>query len=459
MDTQKIDLFENYKISKAVAKLAVPSVLGTLVMILYNIADTYFVGMLNNPVETAAVSLAAPVVLAFNAITNLFGVGTASMMSRSLGKRDYETVKRTAAFGFYLSAICALLVSVFYSIFKSDVLHLLGANEITFESTGNYLFWTVTFGAIPAIMNVILSNLIRAEGEAFHASIGVMSGCFLNIILDPFFVLPQFLGMGAAGAGFATFISNCVSMLYLLIIIFIKRKTSCVCLNPLKFGFRKDIVCEVFGVGIPASIQNLLNVTGTIILNNFTASYGEAAISAMGICHKVNLMPLYVSMGITQGVMPLISYNFSSGNRKRMKDSIIYVLKLTIVITVLFAASYYIFAGNLVKLFMKDDQTILHGSILLRAMNLGIPFLAVDFAAVAVYQAIGKGKYALFFAIARKIILEIPAIIILDKIYPLYGMGYSQPFAEFVLAIAAVFMLRHIFKLPAGEEIKKSGKN
>lgn len=454
MNAEKINMFENEAIPKAVAKLAVPSVLGTLVMILYNIADTYFVGMINNPIETAAVSLAAPVVLAFNAVTNLFGVGSASMMSRSLGKRDYETVKRTAAFGFYLSGICAVLISIIYFIFEKSFLHLLGANEITSFTTSKYLFWTVTCGAVPAILNVILSNMVRAEGEALHASIGVMSGCILNIILDPFFVLPRFLNMGAAGAGLATCISNTISMLYLLIVIFLKRKTTCICLNPLKFGFRKDIVKEVFGVGIPASIQNLLNVAGTILLNNCTAVYGESAVSAMGICHKVNLMPLYVSMGITQGVMPLISYNYSSGDRKRMKDTIIYVLKLTIIITILFAVGYYIFAGNLIKIFMKDEMIIGHGTILLRAMSLGIPFLAIDFMAVAVYQSIGKGKYSLYFAIARKIILEIPAILILNKFYPLYGMGYSQTFAEFVLAIAALFMLNHIFKSSAGEEIK-----
>ena len=446
MDSKKIDLFENYSIPKAVAKLAVPSVLGTLVMILYNIADTYFVGMINDSVETAAVSLAAPIVLAFNAITNLFGVGSASMMSRSLGKKDYETVKRTAAFGFYFAGFFAVLISLFYTLFQNSCMTLLGANEVTSSSTQKYLFWTVTCGAIPAILNVILSNMVRAEGEALHASIGVMSGCILNIILDPFFVLPRFLGMGAEGAGFATFISNCVALSYLIIVIIKKRRTTCVCLNPLKFCFRKDIIKEVFGVGVPASIQNLLNVTGTIILNNFTAVYGEAAISAMGICHKVNLMPLFVSMGITQGVMPLISYNYSSGNSKRMKDIIVYVLKLTVIITVIFAVGYYVFSPNLIKLFMKDEMIIQHGTILLRAMSLGIPFLAIDFSAVAVYQAIGKGKYSLFFAISRKIILEIPAIIILNRIYPLYGMGYSQTFAEFVLAIASIFMLKHIFK-------------
>lgn len=445
MDQTKIDLFENYSIPKAVAKLAIPSLFGTLVMVLYNIADTYFVGMLNDAVETAAVSLAAPALLAFNAINNLFGVGSSSMMSRSLGKKDYDTVKKTSSFSFYMALFCALLISFLYSLLKYPVLRLLGADTNTSQATANYLFWTVTLGAIPSILNVVLSNMVRSEGESLHASIGVMSGCFFNMILDPFFVLPDFLGFGAAGAGLATFVSNCFATLYLLTIIFIKRKTTCISLTPSNFVFRKDIIKEVFGVGIPASIQNLLNVTGTIILNNFTAVFGAAALSAMGICHKINMMPVFISMGITQGVMPLISYNYSSGNRKRMKNSILFVLKITITITVIIAFINYVFADKLIELFMKDEMIILHGSKLLRAMTIGIPFLAIDFSGVAVYQAIGKGRYSLIFAIMRKIVLEIPAIIVFNKIYPLYGLGYSQPFAEIILSIAALFLLKHIF--------------
>ena len=279
LDQKKIDLFENYSIPKAIAQLAIPSVFGTLVMVLYNIADTYFVGMLNNSVETAAVSLAAPALLAFNAINNLFGVGASSMMSRSLGKKDYETVKRTASFSFYMAVFCALLISIFYSLYKNPVLKLLGADDITKDATARYLFWTVTLGAIPAILNVVLSNMVRSEGESLHASIGVMSGCFLNIILDPFFVLPQFLGMGAAGAGCATFIANCFSLLYLLAVVFKKRKTTCVCLNPVKFSFRKD------------SDKQIVFTVDNCALHGFKTNYDFAFYQELGeryreICNK-----------------------------------------------------------------------------------------------------------------------------------------------------------------------------
>ena len=445
MDGKKTELFEQYSIPRAVAALALPSVMSTVVMILYNIADTFFVGLLSDPVETAAVSLAAPALLAFNAVNNLFGVGGASFIGRSFGRKDYDTAKRCSVFVFYSALIISVLISLAYVLFKAPLLKLLGADETTAASTAEYLKWTVLCGAVPAIMNMILSNLVRSEGVAMQAGIGVISGCILNIILDPFFVLPQFLGMGAAGAGCATFISNCFSLIYLLGVMFFRRRVTALSLNPGIFAFNRNITREVFNVGIPAAVQNLLNVTGSVILNNFTAGYGADAVSAMGIAHKINLLPLYITMGITQGVMPFISYNWTS-NRQRMKEACLFLLKATVAITLVLGAAMYFFAGGLMRLFISDAGVIAHGQILLKEMATGIPFLALDFMGVAVFQSIGKGKASLIFAISRKILLEIPAIIILNMLYPLYGMGYSQPAAEFVLSIAAVFMLRKIFR-------------
>lgn len=446
MDSKKIRLFETTPIPVAVAKLSIPAVVSTIVMVVYNLADTYFVGYLNNTVESSAVTLAAPALLAFNAVTNLFGVGGSSLMSRLLGSHEYEKVKKTSVFCFYSAMALAILISAFALFFNAPFMKLLGADEMTKDATSRYVFWTVVLGAVPAIGNVMLSNIIRSEGESLHASVGVISGCLLNIILDPFFVWPQFLGMGAAGAGFATFVSNTVACFYILTVIFIKRKTTCVSLNPILFRFDKSIIKEVFGVGIPASIQNLLNVTGTVILNRFTKDFGPSAVTAMGNAHKMNMLPLYLTMGMTQGIMPLISYNYSSGNRKRMKDAIVFVLKISIVIALSLTALIYVFADKLIRFLIDNDEVVMHGEKLLREMSIGILFLAIDFLAVAVFQAIGKGLYSLVFAITRKIVLEIPAIIILNKIYPLYGMGFSQVISEFVLAIAGVIMLVFIFK-------------
>lgn len=443
---EKIELFENMPVRKAVMKLSVPTVLSSLVMVIYNLADTYFVGMLNNPIENSAVTLAAPLLLAFNAVNNLFGVGSSSMMSRALGRKDYDTVYRSSAFGFYCSVISGALFSLLYMVLHIPLLKVLGADSETMAATAQYLKWTVGCGAVPAILNVVLAYLVRAEGASLHASVGTMSGCILNIILDPFFVLPQFLNMGAAGAGLATFISNCFACIYFFILLFIKRKSTYVCISPKKFGFKKEIVSGVFAVGIPASIQNLLNVTGMTVLNNFTAAFGSSAVAAMGIAQKINMIPMQVALGFSQGIMPLISYSYASKNVKRMKKSLVFSSEISIGFLLMATIGFYIFSGGLISLFMQNAAIVAYGSRFLRGMCLSLPFLCMDFIAVGVFQACGMGKKSLIFAIMRKIVLEIPALFLLNYIYPLYGLAYAQTVSEIILAIAAVITLASLFK-------------
>ena len=445
-DAQKTELFESMPIHRAVMKLAIPTVLSSLVMVLYNLADTYFVGMLNNAVENAAVTLAAPLLLAFNAVNNLFGVGSSSMMSRSLGKKDYETVYRSAAFGFYCSIFAGLLFSVAYTVFQVPLLNLLGATEETLGATIGYARWTVTFGAVPAILNVVLAYLVRAEGAAMHASIGTMSGCFLNILLDPIFILPWGLNMGAEGAGLATFLSNCVACLYFFVLLYVKRGRTYVCVNPKMFSFKRHIVVGVCAVGIPASIQNLLNVTGMSVLNNFTSAFGSNAVAAMGIAQKINSVTVQIALGLSQGIMPLISYNYASGNIKRMKKTFFFTARIALVFLVLMEIAYYAGARTWVGLFMQDQQIVDYGARFLRGFCLGMPFLAIDFLAVGVFQACGLGKNAFLFAILRKVVLEIPALFLLNALFPLYGLAYAQFAAELVLAIAAVIVLARLFR-------------
>lgn len=442
---QKADLFESVPIPRAVAQLAIPTILSSLVMVIYNMADTYFVGMINDPIQNAAVALASPVLLAFNAVNNLFGVGCSSMMGRALGRKDYDTVRQSSAFGFYCSLFSGMMFSLLCLVFRQPLLLVLGADADTLAATGEYLHWTVICGAAPAILNVVLAYMVRSEGASLHASVGTMSGCILNIILDPVFILPQGLNMGAAGAGLATFLSNCVACLYFFVLLYAKRRTTFVCVLPHKFGLQKTIVLGVCAVGIPAAIQNLLNVTGMTILNNFTSSYGADAVAAMGITQKINMVPMQVALGFSQGIMPLISYNYASGNIKRMKESLFFVVRLMIPALVAVSLLYYFGAGTLVGAFMKNEEIIAYGTRFLRGFCLGIPFICVDFLAVGVFQAIGMGKAALSFALLRKIALEIPALYILNALFPLYGLAYAQFTAEFVLAVAAVIMLGRIF--------------
>ena len=446
MQQDRTLLFEETPIPKAVATLAVPTILSSLVMVLYNLADTYFVGMLNDPVQNAAVTLAAPVMLAFNAVNNLFGVGSSSMMSRALGRRDYDTVAKSSTFGFWCAILSGLAFSLLCTLFKSPLLGLLGADATTRTATEAYMFWTVTCGAAPAILNVVMAYMVRSEGSAMHASIGTMSGCFLNIILDPIFIMPWGLNMGAAGAGLATFLSNCFACLYFMVLLFVKRGRTYVCIDPRKLSFESSIVGGVCMVGIPAAIQNLLNVTGMTILNNFTSAYGADAVAAMGICQKIYMVPMYVSQGISQGIMPLISYNYSSGNVPRMRHTISFSRKAALTIIISVAALFFLFPGTFVEMFMKNETIIEYGSHLLRGFCLGLPFLSIDFLAVGVFQAVGMGRESFLFAILRKIILEIPALFILNAVFGLYGLCYAQFTAEVILAIAAILILKKLFR-------------
>lgn len=436
-------LFESAPVPKAVFSMAAPTIASSLVMVLYNLADTFFVGMLNNPVQNAAVTLAAPVLLAFNAINNLFGVGSSSMMSRALGRGDLDTVKRSASFGFWCSVLCGALLSFGVALLSLPLLHLLGATSENIAPTSDYLFWTTICGAIPSILNVVMAYMVRSEGASLHASIGTMSGCFLNIILDPVFILPWGLNMGAAGAGLATFLSNCCACAYFFVLLFFRRSSTNISLKPMMPT--KDVVLGVCGVGIPASIQNLLNVTGMTILNNFASAYGSNAVAAIGIAQKINQVPFYIANGLSQGLMPLTSYNYASGNHTRMKKCFYFAAKTSISFLIVITLFYWMNSELLVSLFMKNEEIVSYGSALLHGMCLALPFLAFDFLAVGVFQATGMGRLSLIFAIFRKIIFEIPAMIVLNMIFPLYGLGYSQTVAEILLAAIAFFVLRNLF--------------
>ena len=443
---EKTLLFEQTPIPKAVFTLAVPTILSSLVMVLYNLADTWFVGLLNDPIQNAAVTLASPVLLAFNAVNNLFGVGTSSMMGRALGRREEDTVRRSSAFGFWASVLCGLLFSLLFTTFRIPLLSVLGASAENQTATANYLFWTVTLGAAPSILNVVLAYLVRTEGASVHASIGTMSGCLLNILLDPIFILPWGFNMGAAGAGLATFLSNCFACTYFLVLTWVKRKKTYVCVHPRFAVPKRAIVSGICAVGIPAAIQNLLNVTGMTVMNNFASAFGSDAVAAIGISYKINMIPMYVAMGLSQGIMPLISYNYGSRNIGRAKKAFTFAAKLTLTGLVLVSVLFYVFAGDLMRLFIQTDSIIAYGTRFLRGMCLGIPFLAMDFLCVGALQACGKGLISFVFAVMRKVVLEIPALVLLNALFPLYGLAYAQFAAEFVLAFIAVGTLMHLFR-------------
>lgn len=440
------ELFETLPIPKAVAKLMLPTIIGSLVMVLYNLADTYFVGLLNDPVQNAAVTFVAPLMLAFNAVNNLFGVGSSSLMSRSLGLKEYDTVRKTSAIGIYCSVFCGLMITLLCLAFEPFVLKMIGVDASTAKATAGYMRWAVTCGAVPSIVNVVFGYLFRSEGAALHASIGTMSGCLLNIILDPIMILG--LGMGAAGAGLATFLSNCFACTYFLVLMRIKRGKTFIRIHPKYFRPNRRILSGIFGVGIPAAIQNLLNVTGMTILNNIAASYGTSVVASIGIAQKIYQIPMQVALGGGQGVMPLVGYNFSSKNYRRMSGTIRFLLSVMVPVMVAVAVGMWLASGPLIGIFMKNSDIIHYGGMFLKAMSIALPFLVVDFIIVGVFQSIGYGTWSLIFAVLRKIVFEIPAILILNKCLGVDGIAYGAFVAELLLAfIGSVVLLRILRRL------------
>lgn len=443
MDERKKYLLEESTIPAAVLTMIVPTTISSLIMIFYNLADTYFVGMLNDPVQNAAVALSAPMLLGFNAINNLFGVGGSSMMSRSMGKGDRAAFEKSSVVSFYGAVFGGVLFSLAYLFLRPQVLFLLGATQQTAAATERYLFWTVGIGAVPAILNVVIAYMVRAQGAPVQASVGVMSGCLLNIVLDPIFILPSGLGMGASGAGLATCISNGIACVYFLLLIRMRSEKVYVCVDVRKLRFEKAVLGEIFAVGIPASMQNLLNVTGMTVLNQFTAAYGANAVAAMGIAQKVHNFPVSIFNGISQGVMPLIGYNYAKGDHKRMKAVILFAGCLVLAVTVMAAGVFLLIPDKIMGGFISHSDVISIGEKLLRRFSVAIPFLCIDYLIVAIFQAVGEGRYALVFAVLRKIVLEIPALYVWNHFYPLYGLAYAQATAEVILAtIGSAAMIR-----------------
>ena len=446
----RTDLFENTPVSGAVLKLCIPTMLSSIVLIFYNLADTFFVGMLNAPVQTAGITLISPLTLGFVAFTNLFGVGASSLMSRALGTKDYELVRRTSVFGFYCALASGLIVSLLMFLLQSQVLSVLGTDETTFQAASGYMYWTVILGAAPSIINVVLAYFVRSEGASLHASIGTMSGCILNILIDPVFILPWGLNMGAAGAGCPTLIFKWVACAYFIILLINKKEKNSVWLDIKKIFFYRKIVKKIFSGGNPAKVTKLMKRVTMVILNNLTAGFGEHAVAAMGIASKLQMIPINLNVGMTQGSMPIFGYNFSSKNYERLKKCVIFAIALTVAVILAISLGFIIFSKPLIRAFMNDDQVVEYGSVFLTGMCIAMPFMCMDYSAVGVFQGCGMGGRAFIFALIRKVILEIPALLILSSLFPLYGLPYASAFAEVIMCVIAVIILIRMFRNLAG---------
>lgn len=427
------DVFEGRSVPAAIAKFAIPTILSQLVTLLYNLADTFFVGHTNDPSQVAALTLSFPIFMTLTMVGNLFGIGANSYISRSLGQGEKENASKASTFAFYGALTGVLVIIAVLCLFMRPILTAVGAvTEATYNATKAYLMWTVVYGGLPTVAALMLGHLIRSEGNTKQASIGMALGGILNIVLDYVFV--QVSGMGAEGAAIATCISNVVSFLYLLAIV-LRTKGTVIVLNPAKLRLVAKIVKQVILVGIPAAAIIVLGSTANIILTHFMSEYGDVSIAAFGIVQKIGTIAIQITVGLTQGIMPLLGYCYGANDIKRLKA----INKCSFIILGCYAflciVVVELLAQPLVNLFISEGATVEKAVSFVRIWFLCAPGMCFTNLFGCIFQAMGKWLQSLVLSIIRQAGLLLPLLIVLSTYVGEMGLVYAQPIADSVTLV------------------------
>lgn len=433
------ELFEKLPVHKAVATLAIPTIISQIVSIIYNLADTFFIGQLGNPYMVAATTLVYPWFTLLTALGNLFGIGGSSLVSRLLGAKRGDEVKYVSSFCFYGGIVVTFVFSLLSLCFHVPLLRFLGASEENFLFARTYLIWVVVLGGIPTMMSMTLAHFLRSEGHARLASTGIMLGGILNMLLDPIFIYG--LHMGFAGAAVATALSNLVSMLFFLYR-FRKLKEG-TALSLLPCHFRLQYAGQVFSVGISSALTSGLATLSNMTIVKLASGYGDIPIAAYGIVKKIDMFPLGISMGLCQGFMPLVGYNYASKNYQRMREVSVFSWKTALFIAFGFVVCFLGFAPWLMQAFIRDGQTSMLGTTFLRIACLAVPFTSVNALIIYTLQAMGKGFQAAVLTVCRQGLLNIPLLILMNRIFGLYGMIWTQLVIELIMlpATSGMYMV------------------
>ena len=431
----KNDIFEDLPIYKAVGSLALPTMMGMLVMIVYNLTGTFFVGQLHDANQIAAITITMPIFLLLMAFGSLLGVGGGSYISILLGKKEGEEAKQAASFAFYGSLAIGVICMLVGLIFMQQILSLSGASVHTYEYAKGYLV-IIAVGSPAIVASFSLGQIIRAEGAAKQAMAGMMIGTIINIVLDPIFIL--WMGMGVTGAAVATVLANVISVLYY--IYYFVKKNSQLSISFKNFVLTKKMLKAVFSIGTPASINSLLMSTSNIILNNFAVHYGDNVVAALGIVSRVILIPIMLLFGLCQGVQPLIGYNYAANNKKRMTDIINFTAIWGTAIGVIFTLILYWLGRSAIEVFSNDPGIVNLGEGFLQVILLSIPFLGIQFLVTTSFQAMGKGIPSLWLSISRQGILFIPILIIANAWGGLKGVISAQPLTDIMTTVLAIVL-------------------
>jgi putative MATE family efflux protein len=446
---RRIYILSREKPALAVVKLGVPLIAGMFIMVLYNMVDTYFIGLMRDDYQLAAVNLAYPVMMISIAISNMIGTGASSLIARSLGAEDRAKARHTLTVGFELTIINSLLVTAAGMAFLTAIVRGLGAQSNTFEYTRQYV-QVILLGSIFTMGNYTSGQLLRSEGSVKYSVAGMIIGTVVNIILDPVFIFT--LGLQIRGAAIATILGNAAGMLVSLWIYGSGKTLLTPSLQYLKPT--GEILREIFWVGVPATLETLLTSAAYIVNNNLAVAYGELTVAAMGIAQKILSLGSYIYQGFAAGTQPIMGYNYGAGNYKRMKE----VLRAGVMVVsgteLCVMAVYGIFAPQLIGLFTGSAEVIATGSRVLRTIMCILPFVGAVSMSRTSFQAMGKPQYAFVITLVRQLGLYVPLLLLLNRLFGFGGMIWAQPVTEMIMMAVSVSLLYGIIR----KEDRASGR-
>ena len=439
------ELFETMPVPAALAKMALPTIASQLVILIYNIADTWFIGQTDNPYMVAASSLVLTIFFATTALANLFGVGGGTLTARLLGSQREDEARKVASFSLVLAGCTALAYSLICLFAMDPLLRFLGASDNTIGYARQYLFFVVVLGGMPTILTSTMSAMVRNIGHSREAAFGLSLGGILNVILDPIFMyvlLPD--GYQVMGAAIATMLSNVITFVY-FILIYRRLENSTVLVLPKRLEqIEKKSMRSLFSVGFPAAASVLLFDLTNIVINRLSASHSDIELAAIGIVLKVERLPLNIGIGICLGMVPLLAYNFASGNRKRMQEFFSAARLAGLIFAHLRVVLYYCFAPYIMQAFISDAETVLHGTQFLKARCLATPVMFLSFHMVYFMQAVNQGKFSLYLAVIRQLCLNIPALYLMNRLFGMQGIVHTQVLADIINVVISYLIYRHV---------------
>lgn len=430
-------LFETVPVPKAFMTLALPVVLSKIVSLIYNMADTFFIARTKDTDLVAGVSICAPIFLLMVSLGDLFGLGGSSVMSRLFGQQKDEEGKRVSSFTFYSAIATGILVAAIMLLLRSPILHMLGAEGEVFHYASKYYTW-IALGAPFIILTLVPANQLRTEGLATIAMIGSIVGSIVNIILDPVFIFG--LNMGAGGAAIATVLGNVATDIVFALCI--SKRSQKLTIDPRMAKIDLATIGAILAIGLPSSINNLMNSFGTALLNRSLITYGADKVAAMGIASKVNMLVAMIMIAFAFGAQALIGYNYGAKNKERLREVIKFDLLVQMIIAFVGGAILMLFAPQMIRLFMNDPAIMETGALLLRRMLLGLPFIGIFLVCSTLFMSAGKSLPTLILSLSRQGILFMIVLFVLAKIWGYNGVITAQPVADLLSALLGIILLK-----------------